>query len=221
MLVTSFALLGAVASLLPHVYADANSEKVAKLKTASTQLERLDILSDDADWKFDFFKDPGFTMSPGSVVNANAKSFPAVTGNGMTMATLLLGGCAMLPPHYHPRATNYVFAFNGSTTTYMITENKARTVTSKLEAGQMTIFPAASLHSMQNNLCEPVLLISTLSSEDGGTNYLADAFFQLPDDITSATFKEKLCDGVKDNIADPSTGAVMGSLECRRRCGMA
>ena len=42
---------------------------------------------------------------------------------------LNLGPCAMLPPHYHPRASNYVVAVTGNTTTYMYEENGARLVT--------------------------------------------------------------------------------------------
>ena len=68
----------------------------------------------------------------------------------MTLAMLNLGPCAMLPPHYHPRATNLVVAVEGTTQTYMIEENGARVVTETLTPGKMTIFPLASLHTMQN-----------------------------------------------------------------------
>ena len=64
---------------------------------------------------------------------------------------LNLGPCAMLPPHYHPRATNYVVAVKGNTTTYMFEENGARLVTETLTPGKATIFPQGSMHSMMNN----------------------------------------------------------------------
>jgi quercetin dioxygenase-like cupin family protein len=122
----------------------------SSLKTAATQLDRLALLSSDSDWIFDFTAQPSYTYHPGSVVNANAATFPAAVGNGMTMAMLSLGPCAMLPPHYHPRATNFVVAVEGTTNTYMIEENGARLVSETLTPGKMTIFPAASLHTMQN-----------------------------------------------------------------------
>lgn len=56
----------------------------------------------------------------------------------------------MLPPHYHPRASNYVVAILGKTNTFMITENGARVVQETLTPGKMTIFPQASLHMMMN-----------------------------------------------------------------------
>lgn len=63
---------------------------------------------------------------------------------------LNLGPCSMLPPHYHPRASNYVVAVQGTTNTYMITENGARVVQQTLTPGKMTIFPQASMHMMVN-----------------------------------------------------------------------
>lgn len=68
----------------------------------------------------------------------------------MTLAMLNLGPCAMLTPHFHPRATNMVVAIEGTTNTYMVQENGARVVTERLTPGKMTIFPTGSVHSMQN-----------------------------------------------------------------------
>jgi len=56
----------------------------------------------------------------------------------------------MLPPHYHPRAANYVVAVTGTTVTYFIEENGARIVTNTLTPWKMTIFPQASIHAMVN-----------------------------------------------------------------------
>lgn len=62
-----------------------------------------------------------------------------------------LGPCAMLPPHYHPRAANWVVAVMGNTTTWMQEENGANTITTCLSPGMATIFPAGSMHMMANN----------------------------------------------------------------------
>lgn len=62
-----------------------------------------------------------------------------------------LGPCAMLPPHYHPRAANWVVAVLGNTTTWMQEENGAHTIVTSLTPGQATIFPAGSMHMMANN----------------------------------------------------------------------
>lgn len=51
-----------------------NPELVAKLKTAATQLDRLNLLPDNSDWVFDFNAQPDYTFNPGSVVNANVST---------------------------------------------------------------------------------------------------------------------------------------------------
>jgi len=127
-----------------------NPGLVAQLDTAATQLDRLALLPTDSQWTFDFTAQPSYTFAPGSVVNANAATFPAAVDNGLTLAMINLGPCSMLPPHYHPRGSNYVVAISGNTTTYMVEENGARTVTSVLTPGKMTIFPSASIHTMVN-----------------------------------------------------------------------
>jgi hypothetical protein len=68
----------------------------------------------------------------------------------LPVAMLNLGPCSMLPPHLHPRATNYVVAMHGNTTTYMYEENGARLVTQVLIPGHGTIFPQGSMHMMMN-----------------------------------------------------------------------
>ena len=129
-----------------------NQDLASRLKLAATVWDRHQILSKDDDWVYDFTTaQPIDAFKPGSVKNAYAKTFPAMVGHGMTIAQLNLGPCAMLPPHYHPRATNMVVAIIGNTTTWMINENGVRTVSTTLTPGKMTIFPIGSLHSMQNN----------------------------------------------------------------------
>ncbi len=128
----------------------ADRELISDLTDVGSQKDRLDLLPQDSDWEFDFMASDRWSFEPGSVVNANRETFPAVTGYGMSMAVLNLGPCSMLPPHFHPRATNFVVAVSGSTDTFMILENGARTVRTTLEPGKMTIFPSGSVHWMEN-----------------------------------------------------------------------
>lgn len=125
-----------------------NATLNAALKTAPTELTKLAMINESLE--FDFTASKYYTYAPGGVVNANAANFPAATGHGLTIAWLALGPCAMLPPHFHPRATNFVVAVEGETQTYMVQENGAKVVTTNLTPGKMTIFPHGSVHSMQN-----------------------------------------------------------------------
>jgi hypothetical protein len=149
-------LLATLLNFFPFTTAVDNTSQPAlnkALKLAATNLDRHNILQSpgDSTWHFDFKAQPTYTFTPGSVVNANAATFPALTGIGMTVAMLNLGPCAMLPPHAHPRATNLVVAIVGNTTSWMVEENGVENIKVDLLPGILTIFPRGSLHAMQNN----------------------------------------------------------------------
>ncbi|KAF6834603.1 spherulin-1A [Colletotrichum plurivorum] len=195
---------------------------VRSLKTSPTELEKLNILSQDKDWIFDYFAHQYHTNTPGGVVNANAATFPATVGNGITMAWISLGPCAMLPPHYHARASNYVVSVQGTTETYMTLENGARVVKATLKPGMMTLFPQGSLHTMSNTGCGNATLISALSSEDAGTHNVANGLFDLPPSVVAAAFGGNPLSAkfaqLRRDIPAVGTGASIGSAECLKRC---
>ncbi|TDZ53186.1 Spherulin-1A [Colletotrichum trifolii] len=166
---------------------------VRSLRSSPTELDKFDVLRDDQDWTFDYFAHAYHTNTPGGVVNANAATFPASVGNGMTMAWINLGPCAMLPPHYHARASNYVVSVQGTTETHMTLENGARTVKTMLDPGVMTVFPQGSLHTMANTgelATAPVRIANGLSdlpasvvAASFGDSSLSAKFAQLRKDI--------------------------------------
>lgn len=132
---------------------------------------------------------------------------------------LNLGPCSMLPPHIHPRATNFVVAIAGTTQTFMIAENGARTVSETLSPGQMTIFPQASVHTMMNIGCENAQLVSALSSDDAGTHNLANAFFSLPANFTQTILGSSVnVQTVGSQIPAVGTGSNYGPDACRAAC---
>lgn len=134
-------------------------------------------------------------------------------------AILNLGPCSMLPPHIHPRATNFVVAMSGTTQTIMIAENGAQTITEILTPGQMTIFPQASIHTMMNMGCENAQLVSALNSEDAGTHNLANAFFSLPSNFTETVLGGNInLQSVDNSIAPVGTGSTWGPEQCRAAC---
>lgn len=145
--------LFALPSFVSAVDPTADPDLDAQLKLAATNVEKHRILQQKAgndSWIYDFTKHPYYTFSPGGVINANAATFPATVGTGMTVAVLNLGPCSMLPPHLHPRATNFVVAIHGKTQTFMYNENGVDPVITTLTPGKLTIFPAGSMHMMQN-----------------------------------------------------------------------
>jgi len=128
-----------------------NPQEDDAIKLAATNYDKITkILPNNGDWTYDFTTNKYFSWAPGGVSNANAATFPAMTGLGMTLAILNLGPCSMLPPHYHPRATNMVVAISGTTHTYMINENGVPMIDEILTPMKMTIFPQGSMHMMYN-----------------------------------------------------------------------
>lgn len=129
----------------------------AMLKMAATNYDRHTLLPKDSDWYYDFFTHPDYNHTVGAVITADAATFPAVTGMGISYALLRLGPCSMLPPHFHQRAHNAVMGITGTTTSWMINENGVRTVKVDIVPFRMTLFPQGSLHVMQNNGWSPCL----------------------------------------------------------------
>lgn len=133
---------------------------------------------------------------------------------------LNLGPCAMLPPHYHPRAANYVVAVNGTTTTYMFEENGARLVKATLTPGKATIFPQGSMHMMENLGCEPAQLVSALNSDDAGTQNIGNVFTNgFPADLVNAALGADTR-RMGGKVVPVGTGANWGRAKCLARCGI-
>ena len=128
----------------------------------------------------------------------------------------------MLPPHLHPRATNLVTAITGNTTSYMIGENGVKTRKVDLIPMRVTIFPQGSLHTMQNNDCEPALLLSALNSDDSGTLNILPSLWTVPQDVISAGFGDASLntESLGQMIPAVGTGAIIGSAECKKKCGI-
>lgn len=80
----TFAIVAGVALAVDK---DKDPELVSKLRMANTNLDRMNLLPDDSDWFFDFTKQEKYTFSPGGVINANAATFPATVGQGMTLVS--------------------------------------------------------------------------------------------------------------------------------------
>ncbi|KAH8727802.1 RmlC-like cupin domain-containing protein [Phaeosphaeriaceae sp. PMI808] len=200
----------------------ANTALNAALTSAATNFDRHALLSNDSDWYFDFNQHPNYNSSNGAVVIADAASMPALMGQGISISLLKLAACGLLPPHVHPRATNLVTAITGNTTSWMIAENGVKTQRVNLKPMRMTIFPIGSLHVMQNNDCEPAILISALSSDDSGTLNILPALWSVPQDIIRAGFGDATLNtqDLGRDIPGIGTGDIIGSEECKKRCGL-
>jgi len=202
------------------VAAQENSELIAKLLEAPTDVARLNLLSDEA-FKFDFVNPPsGKTVGAGGFSSsANAITMPSTIGNDVSITVGFLGPCGMNTPHTHPRSAEFNYVVNGSLITGMIPENGAKFVFNEVKTNQATLFPQSAIHFEYNNNCEPVTFVAFFSDSDPGTTQIAQRFFGLPADVVAASLDidqsevEKISKSIPDNIA-------LALQECTKRCGI-
>lgn len=70
--------------------------------------------------------------------------------------------------------------------------------------------------------CEPALLISALNSDDSGTLNILPNLWTVPQDIIQAGFGDPTInvEELGMHIPPVGTGAIIGSAECQKRCGI-
>jgi hypothetical protein len=70
--------------------------------------------------------------------------------------------------------------------------------------------------------CEPSLLLSSLNSDDSGTLNILPSLWNFPTDIIQAGFHDPTINtaDLGRSIPEVGTGAIIGSEECKKRCGI-
>ncbi|KAH9891506.1 RmlC-like cupin domain-containing protein [Xylariomycetidae sp. FL2044] len=186
-----------------------------------------DVLQDDKDFVFDFIdKKTGGPGEGGEIVPANRKTFPALTNTGIGMAVGFLGPCGFNTPHIHPRATELLVVIKGEIVSEMVIENGVnnaqkgpRNIINKLTELQMTPYYQGAIHTQFNPSCDATVFIAPQSSEDFGTNTVAQAFFALQDKTIDATFGNQIDGADIDKYRDfLSVNVAKGVEECLAAC---
>jgi len=175
----------------------AAAAQVAQLKVADTAISKLNILSDDSDWKFDFnTATQGAIGTGGFITTANIASMPATEMTGSSMAIGVMGPCGFATPHSHPRANELNLIIEGTLQSTMTLENSARTINQTMTKLQMTIFPQGSMHMEINPACTNATFVSAFTSNDAGVQQTAQTFMDFGDQIlTSAMGGAMTVDG--------------------------
>ncbi|KAI0375614.1 RmlC-like cupin [Pilatotrama ljubarskyi] len=220
-MISSFFLsLALAAGVLAQSSVSPVAEKIAALRDAPTQVDRIKLLDKDSDFTFNFLNATATKGAGGSAVGATVANFPALVNNAMAMTIGFLGPCGMNTPHTHPRATEMLYVVNGTLSSGMIAENGARFVFNTLEAGSAMIFPKGSIHFQQNEGCEPMMFVAALNNEDPGVESIAQRYFGLPPDVVAASLGDlgvQEVAGIESMIPD---NIALGTQECLDRCGL-
>jgi len=198
-----------------------------RLKSASTEVNRLNLLT-DSQFVFDFnqFKTgndnaTGVTVGKaGRTVAAVPNNFPALIGHGVAMTVGFIEPCGINLPHTHPRATEINFIVSGTFRAGFFLENGARFIGHNLTAGMMTIFPQGSIHFEQNEGCEPAMFVAAFNNEDPGVQTTTLSYFGLPADIAATGFDGANATLVQELALKLQKNPALGVEECRIRCGL-
>ncbi|KAI0832393.1 RmlC-like cupin [Trametes gibbosa] len=196
------------------------AQKIADLRDAPTQVDRIKLLDKDSDFTFNFLNATATKGAGGTAVGATVANFPALVNNAMAMTIGFLGPCGMNTPHTHPRAAEMLYVVNGTLSSGMIAENGARFVFNTLEAGTAMLFPKGSIHFQQNEGCEPMMFVAALNHEDPGVESIAQRYFGLPPDVVAASLGDlgvQEVAGIESMIPD---NFALGTQECLDRCGI-
>lgn len=169
-----------------------NMDLITKLMTAPTAVDRFNLLNQPGDFIFDF-KDvnaPGRSEAKGAgglSMTANAKTFPALIGNGISMTVAFLGPCGLNTPHVHNRGTELNIIVQGRLVTNFMLENGATPVNNTMNTFQMAVFPQGAIHTEFNPDCTDAVFVAAFPDSDAGVNQVAQNFFSLRPDVTGAT----------------------------------
>ena len=116
----------------------------------------------------------------------------------------------MSTPHYHPRATEFLYMISGSNLKVgFIQENGARFVSNVLNPGQGAIFPKGSFHYQANLDCGPATFVAGLNSEDPGVGSVAQICKSDPVQVhLSVNQSSPIVFGLPPDVTDAALGDV-------------
>ncbi|KAI4189615.1 MAG: hypothetical protein L6R41_001344 [Letrouitia leprolyta] len=197
---------------------------IDQLVLAAKASNRINLIQDDASFKFDFENPPDKSQTKGKggqTVRADRQSFPPLVGTGVSMVVGFLGPCGFNTPHTHPRSSEINIVTQGTLETQFTLENGARTVHNTLGTHQMTVFPQGALHTEFNPNCEEAVFVAGFANEDPGVQQAAQAFFGFDSEIVQAalgndfTFEGKDLDKFKSLIP---ANVALGVERCLKKC---
>ncbi|KAH8657743.1 RmlC-like cupin domain-containing protein [Xylariales sp. PMI_506] len=163
---------------------------IEALELAPTTQKRINLLNQPGDFIFDFNNPPNTSITQGlggHTVKADAATFPAVIGNGVSMTLGFLKGCGLNTPHVHNRATEFNIVVEGRLVTNFQVENGVEPWSGLLSQFQATVFPQGAIHTEFNPDCEDAVFVAGFNNVDPGVEQIAQTFFNLRPDIISAT----------------------------------
>jgi len=114
-----------------------------------------------------------------NVTLVSAANLPGLNTLGISVARLDFAPYGLVPPHYHPRATEILTLLEGSLYVGFVTSfPDFRLISKVLKAGGVFVFPEGLVHFQFNqDKTKPAVALSGLSSQNPGLVTVANAVF--------------------------------------------
>lgn len=151
--------------------------KGRNLRQSQRSLMEMEPPSDHVDYNyqahpdefvFDVRNQTSVAMGTGGTIQAgDADTTPALVGTGMSYSLFTIEAGGENLPHYHPRASEFLYLIEGELEVAFVT-TAGHVIKNTMVAGQATIFPEAMIHYQRNIGQSQAQYISTLNSEVPG-----------------------------------------------------
>ncbi|KAF2315138.1 hypothetical protein GH714_038233 [Hevea brasiliensis] len=111
------------------------------------------------------------------VTKASMKEFPALEGQGVSVAALIYPPSGINPPHAHPRAAELLIVIQGVLEVGFV-DSTNKLFTQTLQVPEMFIFPKGLVHFQVNTRSDsPVYVLGMFGSANAGTVSLPSTLF--------------------------------------------
>ncbi|XP_068657355.1 putative germin-like protein 2-1 [Aristolochia californica] len=136
-----------------------------------------------------------------AVTPATVAQIAGLNTLGISVVRLDIASGGVIPPHFHPRATEILTVLDGALTVAFITSNPENRLISKtLNKGDVFVFPIGLIHYQYNSGHSHAVAFAALSSQNPGIITVADAVFgsnrPISDDLLTKAFQ------VDKNVVD-------------------
>ncbi|KAL3630030.1 hypothetical protein CASFOL_023014 [Castilleja foliolosa] len=123
---------------------------------------------------------PGNTSNPlgAALTPVSVATVPGLNTLGLTLARLDFAPNGIIPPHYHPRATELLTVLEGSLEVGFVTSSPANVHYSKvLEKGDVFVVPVGLLHYQRNVGSANTVALAVVNSQNAGIVAVTNGVF--------------------------------------------
>jgi quercetin dioxygenase-like cupin family protein len=128
-----------------------------------------------------------------NVTSVTVQNLPGLNTLGISLARFDFAPTGLIPPHYHPRATEILCVMEGTVEVVVISSTNTVLFSKALTKGDVYVFPQGMLHYQYNrDMKTTAVAFSALNSQNPGVVFLANVAFGsdplFSDDLLAKAF---------------------------------